>query len=648
MIVALAGHVDHGKTSIVHALTGVDTDRLAEEKQRGLTIDLGFAYVDIQGSRIGFVDVPGHRRFVHNMVVGVAARQYALLVVAADDGVMPQSREHLQIMRLLGLRHGAVVLNKIDRVPNSRIAQVQRDIRALAAGSFLADAEIVPLSCKAGTGIADLRQHLGCAAASHAATEHDRGSPFRLAVDRAFTVQGSGVVVTGTVVSGQARIDDRLVLANSGAPVRIRGLHVQNAAATSTGAGDRAAVNLAGVDIGAVGRGDWLCEPAARDPISQFALALTMADDFPRSLKHNTPVHVYHAASHSQAHVLLLDSAPLTAGTQAIVDVACHDLLHVKVGDRLVLRDHGLEHTLGGGHVIDCAAAPQRRSRARRERLAAIQIDDPTATLAALARQGPVQTALFAKHWNWTPQDVESAGKRIGLRLLHTHLLNADLAERTGAAIRTTLAEHHRAHPDSAGLAEHDIHASDATKAAKHLLLTTLVQAGTLRLENGRYALAGHQATIPADVLRLFRDVETTLDSLQPPSLGDIAKRLKRPFAAFQRQMRALPAFGLAVRISDNRYYLPNRLLALADIALQLDAAGPFTVRQFRDAAKMGRNAAIEVLEHFDASGFTRRQGDTRKVTGDRASVATPTSAGSNTSVALPHATTRPNRATRQ
>ena len=620
MIVALAGHVDHGKTSLVRALTGVDTDRLAEEKRRGLTIDLGFAYTDIDGHRIGFVDVPGHHRFVHNMVAGIAARQHALLVVAADDGVMPQSREHLQIMDLLGLRHGVVALTKIDRVESARVADVQRDIRALAAGSFLAGADILAVSSETGAGMDELRQHLGRTAATQAAAAP--GGPFRLAVDRAFTVRGSGVVVTGTVVSGRVRQNDRLTLADSGMQVRVRGLHVQDAAADVASAGDRAAINLGGVAVGAVKRGDWLCEPSAREPVSQFALELTVADDFPRTLRHNTPLHVYHAASRRQGRLLLLASAPLAAGARARVDIACQAPLHAKVGDRLVLRDHALEHTLGGGPVIDLAAAPRRRSHARRGRLAAIQLDDPKATLAGLARFGPVPTAQFARHWNLAPADVEKAGADAGLRSFGEHLLSEELAERTAADIQAALAKHHRDHPDSAGLSARDILPDRHADAATQQLLAALTEAGTLRFESGRYALAEHRASIPAEVLQLFGEVEAALDSLQPPSLGDIAKRLQRPFAALQRQMRLLPAFGLAVRISDNRYYLPKRLLALADVAARLGAAAPFTVRQFRDASKVGRNVVIEVLEHFDAQGFTRRQGDTRTVVGERASVA--------------------------
>ena len=600
----------------------MDTDRLAEEKRRGLTIDLGFAYADIDGNRVGFVDVPGHHRFVHNMVAGIAAHQYALLVVAADDGVMPQSREHLQILELLGLQRGVIALTKIDRVESSRVAEVQGDIRTLVAGSFLAAADILPISSVTGAGIAELRQQLGRAATSPQSAEHAR--PFRLAVDRAFTVRGSGVVVTGTVVSGQVRLDDRLALAASGTLVRVRGLHVQDAAANAARAGDRAAINLGGVELGAVKRGDWLCMPSARDPVHQFALALTVAKDFPRIVKHDTPIHVYHATSHCQGRLLLLDSAALTAGGEASVDIACQAPLHIKVGDRLVLRDHALEHTLGGGRVIDLSVPQRRRSNARRERLAAIRVDDPWETLAALARQSPVLASQFAQHWNLTPADLARAAEDAGLRSLGEHLSSGDLAERTEADLHAALAKHHRDHPDSPGLSEHDLAPDGTANTAKRLMLAALAEAGTLRFESGRYALAEHRPAVPADVMRLFNEVEAALDSLQPPSLGDLAKRLKRPFAAFQRQMRTLPAFGLAVRISDNRYYLPSHLLALADVAAQLAAAGPFTVRQFRDASNVGRNVVIEVLEHFDAHGFTRRQGDTRTVVGDRASVAHP------------------------
>ena len=621
MIVALAGHVDHGKTSIVRALTGIDTDRLAEEKRRGLTIDLGFAYTNIGRQRIGFVDVPGHHRFVHNMVAGIAGRQYALLVIAADDGVMPQSREHLQILNLLGLQRGVIALNKADRATPSRLAAVSDDIRALTGGSFLEDAEIIALSCETGAGLSALRDHLGRAAGALAANAEDEAveGGFRLAIDRAFTLRGSGVVVTGTVQDGRVAVGERLALASSGELVRVRGLRVQDAAAESARSGDRAAVNLAGVESAKVIRGDWLLEPALRFPADHFAMRLEVVDDFPRPVKHNAPVHVYHAASHSQGRLLHIDSAPLTPGGCAIVDVSCARALHVKVGDRAILRDHDLERTLGGGTVIDLAVAARQRGEARRRALAAIQPRAPRQTLVASSKRAPVHAATFGAHWNLPQAAVAHLGDDAALLALDGHLLHEELVGAARDHILAALEVHHSREPHSAGLAAGEIGGLEVR--AKQLVLASMAAAGELRFENGRYALATHRAAIPPDVERLFGLVQASLDSAQPPSLGDIAKRLKRPFAAFEREMRSLPAFGLAVRISDNRYYLPAQLQALAAVAERLAAQGPFTVRQFRDASGVGRNVVIEVLEHFDAHGYTRREGDTRRVVGDQAAV---------------------------
>ena len=617
MIVTLAGHVDHGKTSIVRAMTGVDTDRLAEEKRRGLTIDLGFAYTDMGGRRVGFVDVPGHHRFVHNMVAGIAGRQYALLVVAADDGVMPQSREHLAILRLLGLRSGVVAVTKIDRVPPQRVDEVRTQIRALTAGTFLADAQIIALSCETEAGVEDLRAHLERAATALHVEPDDR--PFRLPIDRAFTVRGSGVVVTGTVVSGSAKLDDGLVLASTGNPLRVRSLHVQDEPSTAADVGDRAAVNIAGTAVDDVRRGDWLLDPAMREPVTRFAVRLAVLEDFPRPVKHNAPVHVYHATSHAQGRVLLIEGTPIEPGGTATVDLACEEPLHVKVGDRIILRDQDLGCTLGGGMVVDLVVpANRRRSPDRRKRIAAEEPEDPTITLAALSQREPLRATTFARHWNLAPKRLDAIVKDLGLAVVEGHLLHPGLLGATARAITEKLAVQHRRHPDSPGLTADEICTEDtAERHTGHLALAWLVERGSLRVESGRYADAKHRAAVPADVTRLFEDVRTLLDSVQPPSLGDLAKRLRRPFPEFEREMRALTAFNLAVRISDTRYFLPDRLLELAELANELNSQAPFTVRQFRDASGVGRNVVIEVLEYFDGKGFTQRIGDTRRVVGD-------------------------------
>ena len=617
MIVALAGHVDHGKTSIVRALTGVDTDRLQEEKRRGLTIDLGFAYADFGNRRIGFVDVPGHHRFIHNMVAGVAGHQHALLVIAADDGVMPQSREHLQIMQLLGLSTGVVVVNKADRVNEARLADVNRDIRALVTGSFLDGAETIALSCATGQGIPALRQHLQRTTKAVPAGHAER--PFRLAIDRAFTVRGSGVVVTGMVVDGKVRVDDRLVLATRGKRVRVRGVRAQDRPASIAQAGDRAAVNLSGADIGELARGDWLLHATVREAVTRFAMRLRVRRDRTANVRHNAPVHIYHATNHNHGRVLLIDSGAIAPGADAVVDVLLDEPAHVKVGDRVVLREQDLQDTLGGGQVLDLAPASRRRSPARQARLAAIRPDDARDTLRALVPIGPVSATSFARHWNLHDAQVEALAASLSLPLLEGNVLaGAQLAE-TRQSARRALAAHHRAQPASPGLTAEELQAvAPRLRAWMPYALQSLVDDAALRLQNGRYALAAHRATVPAEVLRLFEEVRPLLDTTQPPSVGDLAKRLQRSFATLEAQLRALPAFGLAERVGDHRYFLPDRLRQLADIAANLANAGPFTVRAFRDASGVGRNVVIDVLEHFDGKGFTRRTGDTREVVRDK------------------------------
>ena len=622
MIVTLAGHVDHGKTSLVHALTGVDTDTLAEEKRRGLTIDLGFAYANLGDSatgRVGFVDVPGHHRFVHNMVAGVASRQFAMLVIAADDGVMPQSREHLQILSLLGLSRGIVVLNKIDRVPPARVEEVRRDVGALTAGTFLHKAPTLPVSCTTGTGVEEVRRHIALAARADRASGADK--PFRLPIDRAFSVRGSGTVVTGTVLAGTARTDDRLVLADSGSAVRVRGVRVQNQDADAASPGDRAAINLAGVSADEVTRGDWLLPPDSREPATRICVELAVLADFPRAVKHSHPVHVYHASSHAQARILLIDEAPAPGSASARVDLAITHPMHVKIGDRVVLRDHDLATTLGGGRVV-AIGEPQgrRRAQSRLRLLATVQPDDPAASAQAAIAQAPLHAATFARQWNITPEQMGALlDKAAEVTEIDGHWLATTALDTAQASLRDQLTRHHQQHPDSTGITETELCSGDPAGASTlRLALQHLVANNAVRVEGGDYALASHQADIPPNIKRLFGQVERPLDSIQPPSLGDIAKRLKRPFPAFEREMRALPAFGLAIRVSDTRYYLPARLLEMADQAESLAAQSPFTVRNFRDATGVGRNVVIEVLEHFDRSGFTRRSGDTRTIVGNR------------------------------
>ena len=308
MIIGTAGHIDHGKTALVRALTGVETDRLPEEQARGITLDLGFAYQEIDsGEVLGFVDVPGHERLMHNMVAGAAGIDYVILVVAADDGPMPQTREHLEILDLLGLERGLVALTKIDRVPPARVSQAAAEVRALLQGRALAEAPVFPVNALSGDGIAPLARHLHGAAADLPARRGD--GRFRLAVDRSFSIAGAGTVVTGIVLDGRVRPGDRLLVSPAGHPVRVRRLHAQGRPAQEGRAGQRCALNLADLHRDAVGRGDLVLAPALHLPTRRLDLRLRVLAGEPAPLKHWTPVHCHLGAAHLTGRVAELDEA---------------------------------------------------------------------------------------------------------------------------------------------------------------------------------------------------------------------------------------------------------------------------------------------------------------------------------------------------
>jgi len=613
MIVTLAGHVDHGKTSLVRALTGTDTDRLEEEKRRGLTIDLGFAYLDTPDGVLGFVDVPGHHRFIHNMVAGVASHQFGLLVIAADDGPMPQSREHLQILELLGLQRGLIALTKTDRVSPERLSAAEAEIRTLTAGTFLADAEIIPTSVETSDGLEQLERALRRAAGSETAEAAQRG--FRLAIDRVFTVTGAGLVVTGTAHSGKVNIDDTLYLFPDQQEVRVRGIRAQNRETNSAGAGDRCALNLSGVDSDRISRGQWLSsEPA--DGSCEFSVALQVLDDFPREVRHWLPVHIYHASAHATGHIALLQEGRLPAGSQSVVELVTDEPLLVERNDRLIIRDQGLDRTLGGGAVISpVSVTGRRRSDERLQRLAADEAADPFEAFSRHLAIGDVDLKRFRQNWSLDAQEID--------RLLDAHDCESigDFAitrarwQEHQRVLYDTISRKHQADSSLQGLKQSELQGV----IPDHLLpaaLVALVNSKHLALQTGRYSPESHQADLSHAEQELLDRMTRHLDQPQPPSLGDIAKTLRQPIPQLSRSLTPLVAKKQLVKISDNRYCLPAQVKALAQLALDLGSRGPFTVRDYRDAAGIGRNVAIEMLEYFDSRGFTRRNGNERVISG--------------------------------
>jgi selenocysteine-specific elongation factor len=455
VIVGTAGHIDHGKTTLVKALTGVDADRLKEEKARGITLDLGYAYTPLpDGEVLGFIDVPGHEKLVHNMLAGATGIDFVLLVVAADDGTMPQTREHLAILNLLGLSRGAVALTKIDCVPEERVAQAQEEVESLLQGTPLEGSPIFPLSAVSGAGVEALREHLNVVATTlppRAATGN-----FRLAVDRCFTLAGTGTVVTGTVFSGTVHVGDQLLLSPAGIAVRVRGIHAQNRASETGLTGQRCALNLAGTDFGKqdVRRGDWVLAELAHGPTQRLDVRLHLLAGAAQPLRHWSPVHFHLGAVDVMARVALLEHDVLQPGETGLAQIVLDRTIGALRGDRFIIRDQSASRTVGGGRVLD--PFPPERKRRTPERLAVLAaLERPTvhAVLQDMLEAIPTGIDLdrFALSCNLSPVELEALCRDVDMVVVDGTAFAAQVWESLRQAALERLAEAHRLAPDQLG-----------------------------------------------------------------------------------------------------------------------------------------------------------------------------------------------------
>ncbi len=619
MIIATAGHVDHGKTSLVKALTGIDTDRLPEEKRRGLTIDLGFAYLPVaSAATIGFIDVPGHERFIHNMLSGVSGIDFALLVVAADDGVMPQTREHLAILDLLGVARGAVALTKIDRVAPERIAEVEAEIVALLAPTRLAGSAIFPVSPFSGSGLRALKQHLQAAAQALRARSADGN--FRLSIDRCFTIAGAGLVVTGTAMSGEVRVGDQVEVLLAGLGARVRSIHAQNAGAERGRAGQRCALNLSGIDGKArISRGDWVVKGSTPRPVGRIDGRLRLLASEAQPLGHWTPVHFHVGAADVNGRVAVLGGRSIPPGGSALVQIVLDRPVGAVRGDRFIVRDQSSRRTLGGGAVID--VFPPARGRARPERvahLAAMELDDHEAALSSLLECTPagVDLSRFAANRNLIAGAAESLYARMPMKRVGS----LGFAPTQWAMLRekalASLGAWHQAAPDDSGLAADRLLYGTAIRVPGDvvaMLADEMATEGLIARDGAHVRLPSHRAQLaPADAA-LWAKASPLLEKsdLRPPSVAELAAELREDSRKLDGALSRLVRHGLVVRVSKNRFFLPSAVRRLQQIAREeAQASGAITAAAFRDRSGIGRNVAIEVLEFFDRIKFTRRTGD--------------------------------------
>lgn len=622
MIVGTAGHIDHGKTTLVKALTGVDCDRLKEEKARGITVDLGYAYTPLpDGQVLGFVDVPGHEKLIHNMLAGATGIDHVLLVVAADDGPMPQTREHLEILQLLGLHQGAVALTKIDRVSPEQVARVSADIRQLLADTPLAQAPIYPVSAQTGEGLDALRQHLAHAAQSPARAPQ---GGFRLAVDRCFTLSGIGTVVTGTAFAGSVQEGDHLMLSPPGKPVRVRSLRVHDHPSRQGQAGQRIALALTGIDKQDVARGQWIVAPGLHQPIRRFDARLQVLSG-QAPLKHWTQVHLHLGAEDVPARVALLEGEVIPPGGQQLAQITLERDLGALAGDRFVLRDAGARHTVGGGQVLDIA--PPTRKKRSPERLAllnALADPDPAPALALAARQRPdgVDLGAYGLNRNLAPEALQALCQQLKLQVVGQTAFAPDTWQTLQARLLEALAAEHQRAPDMPGV-ERDrlrrLTLPTLARPAFDALLAEPLSQGRIVQTHAWLHLPEHRVQLAATDQDLWLTLHPLLEATpyNPPRVRDIARSTGLAEERVRQLLKHVARIGEVYPVAQDHYFTAAAIAHLAQLVSDLNQAhGNARAAPLRDLIGGGRKVAIHILEFFDRIGYTRRVRDTHVLRG--------------------------------
>ena len=626
VIVGTSGHIDHGKTSLVRALTGTDPDRWEEEKRRGITIDLGFASLDLDDDlRIGFVDVPGHERFVKNMLAGVGGIDIVLLVVAADESVMPQTREHFEICRLLGIRRGLIALTKVDTVDDEILELVKLEVEEFVSGSFLEGAPMVAVSSVTGAGTEDLRQALRAVARS--VDERDDSELLRLPIDRVFTMKGFGTVVTGTLASGQVGVDSAVEILPAKRRARVRKLEVHGEAVELARAGQRTAINLGGIAKADLQRGMCLVAPGTLAATAQFDARIELLRSA-KPLKHAAPVHVHLGSAETVGRAYLLDAAvrqfKLKPGESAFVQFRLDHPLAAVSGDRFIIRQFSPLTTIAGGTVLHPLAMRHRKQEDWRPALAALQSGDPAAILEALCAErtfgmaGSDLTAITGRRESAWHAAARASEK---VRILRAEPLWVCAEAHAGAAaerLLRALARFHEANPLEPGIPVEAVRSSEFGAApsffADHIL-RTLEAAGKVKLDGELVKAEGHAIRLGSHEQAARQQLIAAFEQagLRVPLLKDLLPTLPIDSGRAQRILAVLLREGVLVRINAELVFHSDAVDAL--LARLAARRGQLVdVGDFKALANVSRKYAIPLLEHFDRQKVTLRDGSKRRV----------------------------------
>jgi len=630
VIIGTAGHIDHGKTALLTALTGQSGDRRREERERGITIDLGYQYAVLErdAAPTGFIDVPGHERFIHNMLAGAQGIDLVLLVVAADDGVMPQTREHLAIVELLGIPQLLVVISKCDRVAPERVRDVQGHVAQLLAAGPYGAARQIAVSSVTGAGIDTLLKTL-VMIQREVRQQRDSGG-FRLGIDRAFTIAGAGVVVTGTALAGRVQVGDHLLLGAEGRPVRVRGLHAQNQTVEVAQAGQRVALNLAGERLAVehIHRGDWLVPDWLHAPTRRVDIELRLLASEARPFEHFSPVHVHLGTQDVTARVALLEGPSVAPGESMFAQLLLNAPVQAVRGDRLVLRDQSAQRTLGGGKVLDpFAPSRQRRSAAR---LAQLQVLD-----SGLSLEGAMPLLLTNNGLGLDPQRLERQFNRLrdtwrlppAVRVVATRqgplLFNEHRWQSLKVALLAHLERFHELEADQMGPDRDRLRrfaALPLERPAFVSLVDEVLAEGAVAASGPWLHLPDHQPQLSAQDESLWQLVRPLLaeGGFDPPWVRDLAATTGRADAEVRLLLRKLARLGQVHQVVRDLFYSDEALRRMAAMLRQLSAASTdIQVVAFRDRLGLGRKRSIQILEFFDRIGLTRRLGDHRRLRPD-------------------------------
>jgi len=630
IILGTAGHIDHGKTSLIKAVSGIDTDRLKEEKKRGITIELGFASLDLpDGQHVGIVDVPGHEKFVKNMVAGATGIDIVVMVIAADEGVMPQTREHMEICTLLGVRHGFVALTKTDMVDEEWLELAMDDIQSFTRDTFLDGQPIVPVSSITGDGIPEFIATLQTICKE--VPERKQTGLFRLPVDRVFTMKGFGTVITGSLVSGKIAVGETIMIYPSGIKSKVRGLQVHNQSVNEALAGQRTAINFQGLDMAAVERGNVLARPDTLSPSYMADIAFQYLASTAKPLKNRTRIRFHTGTSEIMGNLILLDREELAPGESAAVQVRLDTPTALVKEDRYVIRSYSPVRTIGGGQVLDPIPAKHKRFRSDiADTLNALADMPPEEVIGFHARQagfGGTEHNELRLVTNLPDKKLDAAVSAMLSRRdlimvdrdrrLYVH---ADTYARLRQLVLDQLGRYHAAHPLKAGMPREElrskfpahIHPKLAPQVLNQMLKAKELAAeeDTIRLAGHRVSLAGDQSQLKDKILQAY-----TRGGITPPYFKEICQTLKVEARDARDVLQLLVEENRLVKVKEELYFQRDVIDDLqARLVAHLRDKGVITTPEFKDMTGASRKYVIPLAEFFDARNVTIRVGDTRQL----------------------------------